>query len=48
MTSHLFFLGAAYCAVWVLIALYVWRLSRSTQDLTKRLDALEHGRKDRR
>lgn len=39
--SHLGFLGAAYAAVWLLIFVYAFRLSREARRLSDRVDRLE-------
>ena len=39
--NHVYYLGAAYAAVWILIYLYVRRLTVNHKKLTERVEALE-------
>ncbi len=45
--NHLFYLGGAYAAVWILLFLYAWRLTVRSNDLAKRLEELEKIAADR-
>ena len=39
--SALGYVGAAYAAFWIVIFVYVWRLTAISRDLSDRLDKLE-------
>lgn len=39
--TPLVYVGAAYAAVWVLIFLYVWRLTSMSRKLSERVEELE-------
>lgn len=39
--SALGYVGAAYAAVWVLIFLYVWRLTSKSRKLAEKVELLE-------
>jgi CcmD family protein len=35
------YVGAAYACIWLLLFVYVWRLTASTKNLEKKLEELE-------
>jgi CcmD family protein len=35
------YVGAAYAAIWILLLLYLWRLTSLAQKLAERVDELE-------
>lgn len=39
--KHLYYLGGAYAAVWLLLFLYALRLSARSRELAKRVEELE-------
>ncbi|RMD84942.1 MAG: CcmD family protein [Candidatus Dadabacteria bacterium] len=39
--KHLFYLGGAYAAVWILLFFYAWRLTSRSNELVRRLEELE-------
>ena len=39
--SALGYVGAAYACIWILLFVYVWRLTASTKKLERKLEELE-------
>jgi CcmD family protein len=48
--SPLAYVGAAYAAVWILLFLYLWRLTSMSRKLAERIEELERevGERSRR